>query len=152
MSVEDKAGDLIGFIGDDRFIDKGGEGQIGEGHLGGDALDGATRGNAGEFVASTRRCRFSEQVLEIKEGIGDAVDGVAQSHKFLRGAMGCWVQSINATVALMRAIAQLWSMTGNGELSVNWQYQSNALIDCEVDVLSTIRTLRPGYPKHPVCR
>ena len=100
MAVEDKAGDLVGFVGDDRFVEKGGEGQIGEGHLGGDPLDGTTRGNAGEFVASTCGCRSSKQVLEVTEGVGDAVNGVVRRHKFSRGRYDCWVQSINATVAL----------------------------------------------------
>ena len=85
MRVDDKARDLVALIRNDSFVEKNGQRQIGEGHLGSDTLDRAARRNTGKFVAGARGCRLGEQVLEIAEGIGDAVDGMVQRHKFPRG-------------------------------------------------------------------
>ena len=70
-------------------------------HEGGDALDRATRGNAGKFVTSTLRGRLSEQVLEITEGVGDTVDGVVRRHKFPRGR---WTAGCSLPMPLLLAM------------------------------------------------
>ena len=51
VGVEDEAGDFVGLVGDDGFVEEGAEREVGEGHLGDDAFFGGGGGNAGEFVA-----------------------------------------------------------------------------------------------------
>ena len=63
VGVEDEAGDFVGLVGDEGFVEEGGEREIGEGHLGGDALDGAAGGDASEFIAGARRVALARRSL-----------------------------------------------------------------------------------------
>ncbi len=85
MCIEDKPRHLVCLIGDNRFVQKGGERQIRKGHLGGNPLDRTPRGNPSQFIARACGRRFSEQVLEVAEAVSNAVDGVVRRHKFPRG-------------------------------------------------------------------
>ena len=79
MQVDDESGDLVGFVRDHRFVQKGCEGQVGERDLGGDARFLGRRGDAGEAVATARRGGMGEQCGEGVEGVTMAADGgVAQ--------------------------------------------------------------------------
>ena len=53
--VDDEAGDVVGFVGDDGFGEENGERQIGEGGLGSDAVRGGVGGDAGKLVAGAER-------------------------------------------------------------------------------------------------
>src|ERR1700679_2893175 len=88
VCIQDEAGDFVGLVGDEGFVEKGGEREIGEGHLGRDALDGGAGGYAGEFVTGARGCGFGEEVFEVAEGVGNAVDGVVERHGFARWTAG----------------------------------------------------------------
>lgn len=82
--VEDEAGDLVGLVGDDGFVEKVGEGEIGEGALRGYALLGAGGGDACEFVARAGGGGFGEEIGEGVEGVTDARYGVGVGHLVLR--------------------------------------------------------------------
>ena len=85
MGVEDEAGDFVGLVGDEGFVEKGGRGRSAR------AIWAATRSVAlvAAMPASSSPERggrgFGEQILEVAEGVGDAVDGVVQRHKSLAG-------------------------------------------------------------------
>ena len=75
VGVDDEARDLVGLVGDHRLVEKAAQRQVGEGHLGGDVLRRARRGDAGEHVAGAGRSRLGEQVLQVGEDVGRAAAG-----------------------------------------------------------------------------
>ncbi len=80
VRVEDEAGDLVGLVRDDRFVEEVFEGQVGEGELGGDAFLAARRGDAGELVAGAEWGGAGEEVGEGFKRVADAGDGVGVGH------------------------------------------------------------------------
>jgi hypothetical protein len=102
MRIMNKPRNLIGLVRHNRFVQKSGQGQIRQSHLGGNSLNRATRGNPGKLVSRPRRRRLGEQILQVPKTIRNAVDGVVQRHDFLSQAvtaaitslMNRWMQSI----------------------------------------------------------
>jgi hypothetical protein len=78
VRVEDEAGDFVGLVRDEGLVEEGGEGEIGEGHLRGDAFYGGAGGDAGEVVSGARGSGFGEEVAQALEAIDDTVDGVPE--------------------------------------------------------------------------
>ena len=73
VGVEDQAGDFVGLVGDERFVQEGGERQVGEDGAGGDSLGVRHGGKAGEFVAGAARGGLGENVLQVRESVAFAV-------------------------------------------------------------------------------
>ena len=63
--VDDKARDLVVFVGNDRFVEELGERKIGERHLRGDAFGCAGGGYSGQFISAARRRRPGEQRAQV---------------------------------------------------------------------------------------
>ena len=74
MLIQDEAADLIGFVGDERFGEEVGEGDIRENHLGGDAFLGGGGGDTGQFIAGAARRGFGHEFAEGSELIGAGAD------------------------------------------------------------------------------
>jgi len=80
VSVQDQAGYVVGFVGDDGFGEERGEREIRQGEAGGYAFFLRRGGNAGELVAGTKWRGFGEEFAEGEEVVGGAADGVAKGH------------------------------------------------------------------------
>ena len=80
MAIDDEAGDFVGFIGDQMFLEEVLEGEIGESILGGYALFGGGGGDAGESVSAAEGRGFGHEFAESGEGVLDAAEGVAVVH------------------------------------------------------------------------
>jgi hypothetical protein len=74
--VDDEAGYLVAFVGDDRFVEEGLERYIGQRALRGRAFLGAVRRNAGERIAGPRRAGLGQQGLEVVEAVVGVADAV----------------------------------------------------------------------------
>ena len=80
MAVEDEAGDLVGFVGDEVFDEEGAKGHIGQCVLGSDSLFGGGGGEAGEGVSAAKGRGFGHQFAQAGEVVGDATEGVRECH------------------------------------------------------------------------
>ncbi len=67
MGVEDEAGDFVALVGDEWLVEELRERDVGEGHLGGDALLFAVGGEAGQRVAGPGWRGLGHQGLEVFE-------------------------------------------------------------------------------------
>jgi len=74
MSVKNQARHLVRLIGNQRFLQKRLERQIGQNVTGANALGVACRGDPGQFIAGTARRGSGEERLEICERQPLAVD------------------------------------------------------------------------------
>ncbi len=82
--VLDETGDFVGFVWDDCFVEEVCEGEIGERHLGCDALLGGGGGDAGKLVTRAGGGGFGEEIGEGVEGVTDARYGMGVGHWVLR--------------------------------------------------------------------
>ena len=80
VRVDDQPRDLVGLVGDDLLGEKMRERQIGECELGGDALLGGLRGDAGEHVAAAQRRGLGQQFAQVGEAVARVADGVGEGH------------------------------------------------------------------------
>src|SRR5215472_1682039 len=69
VGVNDEAGHLVGFVGNDMLGKECGKGQIGESILGGNLLLACHGGNTGQLIAAASRRGLGEECLEIAERI-----------------------------------------------------------------------------------
>jgi hypothetical protein len=76
MGVHDQPGDLVRLVRNDRLGEEGGQRQVGEGHLGRDALLGACRRQAGQLVPGPLGRGLAQQDAEIGKLMAGAADGV----------------------------------------------------------------------------
>ncbi len=74
VGVEDQAGDLVGFVRNDRVVQENRQRQIRQDRAGGDALGVGCGGQAGEFVARTAVGGFGEDVLQVGEAVALAME------------------------------------------------------------------------------
>jgi len=80
MGVLDEARDLVFLVGHHHLCEEGCEGQLTECHARGHALFRALRSDPGERVARARRRSTSEQRPQVREPVGNSVDGVGECH------------------------------------------------------------------------
>ena len=82
MAVDDQAGDLIVFVGNDGLLQELLERNIGQRDPRRDHLRGTFGGHPREAVAGARRRGLGEEIAEIIEHIAGGVDGVAIDHEY----------------------------------------------------------------------
>ena len=80
VRVEDQPRHLVVLVGDQRLGQDLLQGQVGQRHLGGDALLRRLRRDPRQPVARARRRRLRHQLLEVGEDVSGASDGVAVGH------------------------------------------------------------------------
>ncbi|MOA23656.1 hypothetical protein D3C78_1442880 [compost metagenome] len=98
MAVDDQAGDLVLFVGDQRLVEEALERDIGQRHLRGDAFGIAAGGDSGQAVAGARRAGLGQQFPEAVEAPVLAADAVCVSghgNSLVDGNLGPMVASGN---------------------------------------------------------
>ena len=71
VRIQNEAGDVVLFVGNDGFIQKYGQGKVGQGHLRRDPFLGRLRRNACQCVARPERRGLGQQCLEIGKVIAN---------------------------------------------------------------------------------
>ncbi len=85
VAVDDQAGHLVAFVGDQRLVEKAPERHLGQAHLRRDALGIVAGGDTGQAVAGTRRAGLGQQFAQAVEAPGGAADTMGKAgHRDLR--------------------------------------------------------------------
>ena len=90
VAVDDQPGDLVAFIGHQRFIEEGLERQLGQRHLGHGTLFSATCNHASEAVAGPCRRGLGHQVAEVAKLVGSVAQHITvlRAHRASTPAIG----------------------------------------------------------------
>jgi len=80
VAVDDQARDLVVLVGHDGVGEEGGQRQVGQRGLGGDALLRRLRRDAGQPVAGARGAGLAHQLAQVGEAVDVVTDGGAVAH------------------------------------------------------------------------
>jgi hypothetical protein len=90
MRIHDEPRHFIGFIRNDRLLEKAAQRHLGEAELRGNALLRRRRCQPREFVARTSRRRLRQQLAQRREGMPATGNGAGQGAHGVEGWCGSW--------------------------------------------------------------